>query len=63
MQIPQPAVCRLGDDSSSGIGAEYIYNGILVPFELGHKFCRQILGFVYLLLVTEWLNSSQFYCI
>ena len=48
---------------ASDIGAEYIHNGVFAPFELGHKFCRQILGFVYLLLVTEWLNSSQFYCI
>jgi len=57
-----PSGCQ-AELPTSGIGAEYIYNDILVPFELEHKFCRQILGFVYLLLVTEWLNSSQFYCI
>ena len=44
---------------ASGICAEYIYYGILAPFELGHKFCRQILYLVYLLLVAEWQEGVQ----
>ena len=53
-----PSGCQ-AELPTSGIGAEYIYNGILVPFELGHKFCRQILDFVYLLLVAEWQEGVK----
>ena len=45
--------------SASDVGAEYIHNGILAPFELGHKFCRQILDFLYLLLFAEWQEGVQ----
>ena len=45
--------------SASDVGAEYINNGILAPFELGHKFCWQILDFVYLLLFAEWQEGVQ----
>ena len=44
---------------ASDVGAENIHYGILAPFELGHKFCRQILDFVYLLLVAEWQEGVQ----
>ena len=44
---------------ASDICAEYIHYGVLAPFELGHKFCRQILDFVYLLLVAEWQEGVQ----
>ena len=44
---------------ASGIGAEYIHNGVLTPFELGYKFCGQILDFVYLLLFAEWQKGVQ----
>ena len=44
---------------ASDIGAEYIHNGVLAPFELGHKFCRQILDFLYLLLFAEWQECVQ----
>ena len=45
--------------SASCIGAEYIHNGVFAPFELGYKFCRQILDFVYLLFFTEWQECVQ----
>ena len=38
---------------ASSICAEYIHYGVFAPFELGYKFCWQILYFVYLLLVAE----------
>jgi hypothetical protein len=38
---------------ASDICAEYIHYGVLAPFELGYKFCWQILYFVYLLLFAE----------
>ena len=38
---------------------EYIHNGILTPFELWHKFCRQILYLMYLLLFAEWQECVQ----
>ena len=44
---------------ASGIFAEYIHYGILTPFELGHKFCRQILYLVYLLFFAEWQEGVQ----
>ena len=43
----------------SYVGAEYINNGILAPFELGHKFCWQILDFMYLLFFAEWQEGVQ----
>ena len=45
--------------SAFRIFAEYIHDGVLAPFELGHKFCWQILYFVYLLLVAEWQQGVQ----
>ena len=44
---------------ASDVGAEYIHYGVLAPFELGHKFCRQILDFVYLLLFANLKVSSK----
>ena len=44
---------------ASDVSAEYIYYGILASFELGHKFCRQILDFLYLLLFAEWQKGVQ----
>ena len=44
---------------ASDIGAEYIHYGVLAPFELRHKFCRQILYLVYLLFFAEWQESVQ----
>ena len=44
---------------AANICAEYIHNGVLAPFELGHKFCGQILDFVYLLLFAEWQECVQ----
>ena len=34
--------------SASGICAEYVHYGVLASFELGYKFCRQILYLMYL---------------
>ena len=44
---------------ASDICAEYIHYGVLAPFELGHKFCWQILDFMYLLFFAEWQESVQ----
>ena len=46
-------------NKSFDVGAEYIHYGILAPFELGHKFCWQILYLVYLLLFAEWQEGVQ----
>ena len=44
---------------ASDICAEYIHYGVLAPFELRHKFCRQILYLVYLLFFAEWQEGVQ----
>ena len=44
---------------ASDICAEYIHYGVLSPFELRHKFCRQILYLVYLLFFAEWQEGVQ----
>ena len=44
---------------ASDICAEYIHNGVFASFELGHKFCRQILYLVYLLFFAEWQEGVQ----
>ena len=44
---------------ASSICAEYIHYGVFAPFELGYKFCWQILYFVYLLLFAERQEGVQ----